>query len=162
MTKVFILNHENDSHWALVPQVMHRIENFNNQFTPASNPAWFKKLLRHHFVVDWGIKEMVAVVCVNDEGVVVGHAIATIEKPNGSAPYLNVGEYHLDRGSNILEEELMGGMEDLYAWARSMGCKEFHVLARNGAVARLAASRYGFNTDAVLMHKPIPEPVKGE
>ncbi len=152
MMRAVMLVNTSDLAWSLMPEVLARVARFCVRYDSVADPEFLCQQVRNHFAV--GSPGVVAVALVAEDGV-VGHVLAEKSDWAGSC-FATILQYELDRAMS--EADRLAGFEVIERWARDIGALGIQIFARTRGLAR-AFRRYGLTESAVLMRKPIKDPI---
>lgn len=151
MVQIKLLHSSQKETWALVPKVEDRIRAFVAAYASDMNPEYLIQWLRMSFISNGPTSLTLA--GVDEDGVVVGHAVALAEKWFGTN-VVTLVQLEVDPGTRLTAEDWAQGEKALAAFAAYTHATHIQIAARNKAAARLFA-RHGFREGRVLMRRAV-------
>lgn len=151
---LLVLTKDKPLAWAVMPEVLARIERFCRTYDTDSDPATLCQSVREHFVID--NPGMYLIVGISD-GRVVGHVLAYLAAFdfNREKKFVNVIQYEIDEGSRASLDLLQLGLDLLEDWGRAHGATRIQAQAIDDSWERGLRTFYGMKKYRTLVRKAL-------
>jgi hypothetical protein len=149
---IVVLHRGNPIARELMPQLLARVRALSERLEGVGDPGILCRSIELNFLVP--DPQIIAIVAVDDDGRVVGHAVCSLDQWLGHK-YVMVLQYALDGA--LSREAVRKQMAKVEEWGRNHGAVELRALVTGDTLERAYRIFYGFQRKQVLMTKPIPQ-----